>query len=290
MKSHQLAAALAAILAVVQGQGLAQDNVQAAIVIRSDPSLMSLTPEALSALLSPQRLLVVADSGGTPLSAFVLRDDAPQPPGVFVGRLVVGGGKAEDGKSEERLDRVARLLEEQLRARLEAAPLRRLQARRDALHERLEGIAVRRRGAVTDAELAMQRERLDQDRARSAEELMRRELELASETTVYRRFEDEIAHLGELVKAGREPSSSLERVKTELAQVGARIQSALASVDEAKKRLADCDAHAQRLRAARDSAEDGDLLAAEFERVAQNLARIEEDIATFRPLEFEIWR
>ena len=84
MKSHQLAAALAAILALVQSHGLAQDNVQAAIVIRSDPSLMSLTPEALSALPSPQRLLVVADSSGTPLSAFVLRDDAPQPPGVWV--------------------------------------------------------------------------------------------------------------------------------------------------------------------------------------------------------------
>lgn len=297
MKPIRLATALAAVLFCTLGRGRAQDSTQSAIlVIRWEESLMNLSSASLSSLLSPRRLENLGAPAGVRLSAEVSWEEATQPPGVFVGRLSVGfdpvgiDDEAPPAPGPELLERVAGVLEAQLRARLEEAPLRRLQLQREALIERLNDVAARRRTTITEAELAARRERLEQDRTQCANDLARLDLERSSDSAAHRRLEDEIERLTILVQAGREPSWTVDRVRGELAQVAARFQQTTLSLDLAKKRMADCDARAQQLLELTKSGEDGALLAAEFDRIAQSLARVEERIAGFSGLQFELWR
>jgi hypothetical protein len=297
MKPIRLAAALAAVLVCTLGRGRAQDSTQSAIlVIRWDESLMTLSTASMSSLLSPQRLENLGAPEGVRLSAEVSRPEAAQPPGVFVGRLSIRfepvqiGNEAPPTPDPELLERVAGVLEAQLRARLEDAPLRRLQLQRDALMERLNEVAARRRTTISESELAGRRERLEQDRNQCANDLARLDLERSSDSAALSRLEDEIERLTILVQAGREPTWTVERVRVELAQVAARFQQATLALDLAKKRMADCDARAQQLRELTSSGEDATLLKAEFDRVAQSLARVEDRIAGFRAFQFELWR
>ncbi|MGE0145068.1 MAG: hypothetical protein AB7I19_16175 [Planctomycetota bacterium] len=297
MKPIRLATALASFLLCTVGRSHAQSSSQSAVlVIRSDESLMTLSTESVRSFLSSQRLENLGAPEGVRLSAEVFTQDVAQPPGVFVGTLSIRFEPSENGSEAppvpalEVLERVGGVLEAELRARLEAAPLRRLQIQRDALVERLNGVAARRRATISESELAARRERLEQDRTQCANDLARLEIELASDSAAHRRFEDEMERLTILVKAGQAPNWGVDSVKAEIAKVGTRIQQTMLSIDLAKKRMADCDARAQQLRESVAPGEDSNLLAAEFDRVAQSLARVEDRIAAFRPFEFELWR
>ncbi|MBI5852349.1 MAG: hypothetical protein HZB39_15145 [Planctomycetes bacterium] len=282
----------------------------ASIVIRSDPSLMTLTRDALSSLLSSRRLQPLAEllgeaARGANVYGHVAQDDATlqpvnagQPAGVFVGVLYVGvknerGGEIADLPAEtcsELLARAAAILEQQLRERLELAPLERLRAQSAELRKRLDEVAARRRAATSGAELNARRDRLEDERALLTEEAARYEVELASETAMQQRLEEELARVTKLAEAGREPASQLDRVQAELATTTARLQRLHATIQLSRTRLVDWDSRLDQLRKSQESGEDSNLLAAEFDRVANALARVEERIASFRPLEFEIWR
>lgn len=299
---------LSVVLLAVTGVPLAAQN-GSTIVIRSDPSLMRLTPDALSSLLSTTRLRPLAESlpgvgDAVGVSGQVFLDSSERPPakpeqpvGVFVGKLIVFVTD-KDGADIELspdtwsglLDRAAAILEQQLRERLEHAPLERLRAQSAELRKHLDEVAARRRAATSGAELNARRERLEDERALLTEEAARYEVELASETAMQQRLEEELARVTKLAEAGREPASQLDRVQAELATTTARLQRLHATIQLSRTRLVDWDSRLDQLRKSQESGEDSNLLAAEFDRVAQALARVEERIAAFRPLEFEIWR
>ncbi len=302
---------LLTLLFAIASVPLAAQAAESTIVIRSDPSLMTLTPEALSSLLSQTRLRAVADAIGKEVGTEDLwvdasvRVDAPsrqvapvtQPAGVFVGTLRVSFLPNNLELSTEQLsnalNQVAGILEQQLRVRLEHEPLDRLRNRSSELRKRLDDVAARQRVASSNTDLRVRLQKLEDDRAMQLEESTRYEVELSSEMAVRQRLEDELTKLAK-DSAGLtttlEVAARLDRAQTDLANTTARLQRMHATIELARARVRDTDARLTELRNAPEPSEDANLLAAEFDRVANALARVEERIADFRLLEFEIWR
>lgn len=274
------------------------------IVIRHEPSLMTMTTGSLMSLLNSherQRTLLAGIDAleGKRLEVHVWSSDTPQPDGVFVGNLtfrLVDGGLDEESNTLV-AQRLTDALASELRARLEKAPLDRLERQRDELRAQLDDIARRRRGESASEKIESQRRALT-DHADQCQNDLDNAERMAAETDTTRAYlATELAKLQEqLAKA---PDATV--LKERIVVVSAEIHQITLQVQQIHRQVADRRSQTQDVRKALAALqdrqaelvgerEDRSLLDAAFNRVAQALARVEARIVDFRRFEFEIWR
>ncbi|MFO1054246.1 MAG: hypothetical protein U1F36_18665 [Planctomycetota bacterium] len=287
----------------------AQNRVSAAIVIRHDPSMLTLDTGLLNSLVhSEARLVPIRKLPG--LEAWDVRPnvfsrnpkDSDQPPGVFVAHLTIdfagkdGTTELDPRVMEQALTTLADSLSSALRDRLETEPLRSLREQSSTLQARLKDIAAKRRSAgVADnreADLRKVQDSID-DRQRN---IAQKHADLAAEIAARDALEQELQVTQKALAEHPDDQALRARIAmisnqtlqctTQIQGLEAQLKSMFGEASVLNDRVA-----ALRKQAAEaDTGADMRLLDAEFDRVAAALARVEDRIAGFRPFEFEIWR